>query len=219
MGSRIIFTACMTILSSSAANPSGRGFPSPFGIWTRRTGGGWYLPLCSRSCKSSNRLRTCRGLGPREGGDVQAHSIGPHPVAFRASGLRRPLRLSPFRGAFSRPVHLSSYASPVRSPSLAQGLDFLGVGSSQGRICMNFVAAFPTAHALACLRFASRISAPVARLTTDSVSSPLLGWDSHLGSCWRRLPSELHRCLTPRPGPFPPSDGSSQPPASSTAFA
>lgn len=38
---------------------------------------------------------------------------------------------------------------------------------------IDFVAAFPTAHALVCLRFAGHVTASVARLTTGSVSSPL----------------------------------------------
>ena len=36
------------------------------------------------------------------------------------------------------------------------------------RYVIDFVAAFPTAHALVCLRFAGRVTAPVARLTTGS---------------------------------------------------
>ena len=36
------------------------------------------------------------------------------------------------------------------------------------RYVIDFVAAFPTAHALVCLRFAGRVAAPVARLATGS---------------------------------------------------
>ena len=36
------------------------------------------------------------------------------------------------------------------------------------RYVIDFVAEFPTAHALVCLRFAGRVAAPVARLATGS---------------------------------------------------
>jgi hypothetical protein len=40
--------------------------------------------------------------------------------------------------------------------------------SSSGKGCIDFVAAWrPTAHTLACLRFAARVTALVSRLATD----------------------------------------------------
>jgi hypothetical protein len=42
-----------------------------------------------------------------------------------------------------------------------------------------FVAAWPTAHTLACLRFAEHVTALVARLTTGQAGSPLAGRVSH----------------------------------------
>ena len=44
---------------------------------------------------------------------------------------------------------------------------------------IDFEAAYPTAHTLACLRFAGCVTAPVARLATGWVGSPLAGRDSH----------------------------------------
>jgi len=42
-----------------------------------------------------------------------------------------------------------------------------------------FVAAYPTAHMLACLRFAGRVTVTVARLATGRAGSPLAGRGSH----------------------------------------
>ncbi len=42
-----------------------------------------------------------------------------------------------------------------------------------------FVAAYPTAHTLACLRFAGRVTVTVARLATGRAGSPLAGRVSH----------------------------------------
>jgi hypothetical protein len=47
------------------------------------------------------------------------------------------------------------------------------------RVGIAFVAAWPTAHTLACLRFAERVTAHVARLATDQAGSPLVGRVSH----------------------------------------
>lgn len=44
---------------------------------------------------------------------------------------------------------------------------------------MVFGAAFPTAHTLACLRFAGVVTATVARLDTGWMGSPLAERDSH----------------------------------------
>src|SRR6266700_7305094 len=52
-------------------------------------------------------------------------------------GKRRLSRYKEFRGSITRPAHSSSYASPRGSPHAAQGLDFLGVDSSQGRTCSS----------------------------------------------------------------------------------
>jgi hypothetical protein len=58
---------------------------------------------------------------------------------------------------------------PPSPPSCGRRVVAFGENSTLGtRYVIDFVAAFPTAHALACLRFAGCIAASVARLATGS---------------------------------------------------
>ena len=70
----------------------------------------------------------------------------------------------------------------------------------------SFEAAWPTAHAFACLRFAESVTVPGARLATDRAGSPVAGRASHplddiqgfMGSS--HLPIPLHQPCLVAPG-------------------
>ena len=77
-----------------------------------------------------NSLTPGRETGPSPLLSDQLHGL---PHVLTASALLRSKSVS--RLYRDRPTHASSYASLRESPHAAQGLDFLGVDSSQGRNC------------------------------------------------------------------------------------
>jgi len=75
-------------------------------------------------------------------------------------------------------VHPAGRDSP--SPSFARAAVVFGpFNTLDTRDDLSFVAAFPTAHALARLRIAGRVTATVARLATGWAGSPFAGRASH----------------------------------------
>jgi len=75
-------------------------------------------------------------------------------------------------------VHPAGRDSP--SPDFARGAVVFGpFNTLDTRDEISFVAAFPTAHALARLRIAGRVTATVARLATGWAGSPFAGRVSH----------------------------------------
>jgi len=75
-------------------------------------------------------------------------------------------------------VHPAGHDSP--SPNLARAAVVFGpFNTLDTRDEITFVAAFPTAHALAHLRIAGRVTATVARLATGWAGSPFAGRVSH----------------------------------------
>jgi hypothetical protein len=68
----------------------------------------------------------------------------------------------------------------------------------RGKLGLNFGASWPTAHTLACLHIAGRVTAPVARLTADSGGlRPRVGWDLHPMDDIQGFTESSHTLLPP----------------------
>ena len=107
--------------------------PTLSSIWTREapTHGFGHVATLQRTRPS----REARSSGCFEGRRHPPDGCGAlFPRGLLVSG-RFPSSLVRFRGSVARPAHPSPYASPTRSPAYVQGLDFLGLDSSQGWTC------------------------------------------------------------------------------------
>ena len=107
------------------------------------------IPRTHRTSESVNRVSRTTGLFR---GETWASQVTGSSSCRACRGL--PLRRVPSR---PRPLLAVGASSPSSNSALSAPGMFI-----------DFVAAFPTAHALAHLRFAGRVAAPVVRLTTGS---------------------------------------------------